>query len=85
MNPIIRLRRRVMLWFHDGRPEWTWWLDDHWPFERWLSLGDAVARPFCWLAGHDPIADNCGMPEHDSCAWCRVLTPGEAPRRERLT
>lgn len=41
---------------------------------------DAALRAMCRVLGHTPVQDHCGKPEHDCCAWCDTLTPGEAPR-----
>lgn len=46
--------------------------------ERW------VAQVLCGVLGHEPEADQCGMPEHDMCSWCLCLLPFQAdnvPRR----
>lgn len=34
----------------------------------------------CRVWGHDPTIDHCGMPAHDYCQACGVLTPGAVPR-----
>lgn len=49
------------------------WLDRHGaPYWLW--------RPYCWLWGHDPGADQCDRPEHDFCVICMKKTPGKAVR-----
>jgi hypothetical protein len=63
------LRKRVMHWVWDGRPEWTWSIRDEW-----------IGRPLCWLFGHEAICDQCHKPDHDYCCWCRKLMPGRAHR-----
>lgn len=65
-------RKRFMWWLHDGWPDWkpAWFIDAM----SWLG---------CKVCGHEPIADQCGKPEHDFCAWCRKSMPHQAPRRVR--
>jgi hypothetical protein len=82
--PRSDLRKRIMHWMWDGRPEWTWPLSDNWPLNRWLSLDDAVGRVLCVFYGHDPICDQCHKPDHDFCSWCRRSMPGMA-HRARVT
>lgn len=41
---------------------------------------DAICELVCSIAGHYPIMDQCGMPEHDHCLICGVPLPGQAPR-----
>ena len=69
------LRRRAMHWLWRHEDDWPDWLLDNgvfcWATERFAAIG-------CWFAGHDPVCDQCGRPEHDYCAWCMRLTPGQA-------
>ncbi len=69
MKRLQQIRRRVMHWAWDGRPEWTWAIRDQW-----------IGRALCLIAGHEPIMDQCHRPDHDFCAWCRKLMPGRAVR-----
>lgn len=38
-------------------------------------------RLLCLFTGHQVIADNCGMADHDYCVSCGRLMPGQAERR----
>jgi hypothetical protein len=58
-------------------------------FEKMLAEGlddylDAFSKKlkaaFCAQLGHKPTIDHCGLPEHDYCAYCLELTPGQAKR-----
>lgn len=49
--------------------------------DRVEELAEQFAHAICAVAGHEPIPDHCGKPEHDLCAWCRTRTPGQAERR----
>lgn len=48
---------------------------------EWVSsvLGTLIEEPskkaLCFLYGHKPVRDQCGMPEHDHCLWCRKSLP----------
>lgn len=65
-----RIRRRLMHWIWDGKPEWLT-----------LQLWDwNVGRALCWIAGHEPICAHCGHPDHDYCAFCNGSMPGQAHR-----
>lgn len=50
------------------------WADN----ERWTALArwEKCAQPVLWLLckllGHQPIDDQCMMPEHRYCVWCHV-------------
>lgn len=52
----------------------------------WDAL-DAFARglsaKFCAQLGHKPVADQCGIPAHDYCTYCKDPTPEQAPRDGR--
>lgn len=37
-----------------------------------------TCQDLCEIAGHDPVRDQCGMPEHDLCSWCSKRMPGQA-------
>lgn len=47
---------------------------DNWPY--WAS--SPVIWVSCKILGHVPIADQCGNPDHDFCAYCMKSTPGKA-------
>lgn len=46
------------------------WLWDWWPLQ---PMHAAVCRVY----GHRPERDQCGIPAHDYCGWCRASTPGQ--------
>lgn len=85
----IRKRKTTGTWLH-RLYFWLWdgmydWLDPYdgpeWP---WGVLETCVERPARWVLckvyGHEPLPDQCNMPEHDHCIWCNRLMPGLAPR-----
>lgn len=55
--------------FHDRWPDWL--------FNCWPAL--SLQRLLCLAGGHEPIADQCDLPEHDYCAWCQKSMPCQAP------
>lgn len=68
------MRKRIMHWLWDGWPLWK---------PEWLI--SAVAWCLCRALGHEPIADQCGLPAHDFCVWCMKLMPFAAPRSVLIT
>jgi hypothetical protein len=67
------------------RKRFMYWLWDGWPYEhKPLWFVRLVSWAGCKMVGHEPIADQCGRPEHDFCAWCRKPTPNRAPRRPQI-
>jgi hypothetical protein len=65
----MSLRKRIMFWLWDSTPDWT---------PEWFTT--TAARTCCRIWGHDPIADQCGIPAHDFCGWCQKTMPNQAPR-----
>jgi hypothetical protein len=60
------------------RGRFSWWLSET---ER---VPDEVTEwaqwALCGVAGHYPVSDHCGLPDHDYCLWCGRATPGRSPR-----
>lgn len=54
--------------FFDKWPDWA--------LNRWPSR--TLQRALCFVGGHEPIRDQCNIPEHDYCAWCQKTMPGAA-------
>lgn len=52
--------------------------------ENFYLDSQTAMKPFCFLLGHSPEMDMCGRPEHDFCAYCGKLTPGQAKGRSLL-
>lgn len=50
-----------------------WWIGEDSPM--WFP-NQKAQKVICLIAGHVPIPDNCGIPEHDYCAWCGKPMPG---------
>lgn len=59
-----------------GEDVWANKPDEWWPD----ALIDPLKQWWCEQVGHDPIPDNCGMPEHEYCIMCGAPTPGEWTR-----
>lgn len=57
------------------RYKWAWAIEGRWPETPWwiLNLWQWLG---CKLLGHVPIPDQCGIPDHDFCAWCQKSMPG---------
>jgi hypothetical protein len=56
---------------------------DDWPISERFDYPStrpfgATQRFLCRLFGHDPIRDQCGIPEHDFCVFCHASTPRQA-------
>ncbi len=66
----MKVRKRIMFWVWDGCPDWT---------PDWFC--DAITWTACKVWRHEPIADQCGMSEHDFCCWCQKSMPNMAPRK----
>lgn len=47
------------------------------PVRDWWDDRDEgiLVRRLCSVFGHEPEWDQCGIPEHDCCAWCQKLLP----------
>jgi len=69
MSSRLDLWHRKWSWFADGWPEFLWGVE---PW--WQRLG-------CLLFGHVPIPDQCGIPDHDYCAYCQKSMPGQGKER----
>lgn len=41
---------------------------------------EQASQALCQIAGHEPVPDQCGIPDHDLCVWCQTRTPGQAAR-----
>ena len=39
-----------------------------------------LMKAFCDLIEHEPERDQCGIPEHDYCYWCRKSMPNSWKR-----
>jgi len=74
-----RLRAIADYLIDDG---WDDLADKHrwWPYAPEWGVLRRVFGLTCRVWGHDPIANDCGMPKHDYCQVCGNLTPGAAPR-----
>ena len=48
---------------------WCKWLN------RWAYIGDPGCWVLCKIMGHQPIDDQCMMPEHRYCLWCHAPQP----------
>lgn len=78
-----KLRWRIQ-WKVDRYEDWL--CDRRWT-PNWLFVPDRVNHALCVvLGGHEPIEDQCGIPEHDYCAICQASTPNSAveERAQRL-
>ena len=62
MTRALKIRQRVM-----------WTTDRPWLYR----VEDPLQRLLCVVFGHDPIRDECGLPEHDYCGWCLKPTPNQ--------
>ena len=49
-------------------------------FSRIDGALDGAMMVMCEQLGHEPVPDQCGIPEHDYCMWCQYPTPGRAER-----
>ena len=50
---------------------------------RWFLMEHGSLRgnyALCLIVGHSPIADQCGIPDHDYCAYCMKVMPGQGAR-----
>lgn len=69
-----RVQHRLFWWLQsivEVIPERHDWLMDP---PLWLQAH------LCWIGGHVPVPDHCGIPEHDYCAHCMAPTPSLAER-----
>lgn len=48
-----------------------------------LGVTEFAQKVLCRVLGHMPIADQCGIPAHDYCAWCNKSMPDQARERVR--
>lgn len=55
----------------DDEGFWDWYED---------NIEKPVKMLLCERYGHEPVADQCNMPEHDHCAWCMGPMPFQAKR-----
>lgn len=56
-------------------------IDTKFDFPKWNNYTQEITqRPLCFFLGHEAISDQCGMPEHDFCAYCTKSTPNKAER-----
>lgn len=84
------LRKRLRYWLSKTQYDWLDWRDE-W-LQRKLGskvvdfitekvqyrfIEEPLSRLICCIYGHDPTIDHCGRPEHDYCACCQQLTPGQ--------
>lgn len=62
----------------DGLDSQVW---QNMPDEEWPEpLIKPIMAWWCSKAGHDPMPDQCGMPNHEYCSVCGAITPGEWTR-----
>jgi hypothetical protein len=77
-------RRTRLRWVADYLISETWdELADNrrlWPYAPDWGVLNKVGALSCRIWGHDSTIDHCGMPKHDYCQVCNVLTPGAVPR-----
>jgi hypothetical protein len=77
---------RVQFWLADGQYDRLIIgnaLDTHWGWAMRGQVEKVGLRALCLLFGHDPVADQCGRPEHDHCLYCGKPMPGRARRGAR--
>ena len=55
-------------------PDTNW----RWTVRGWLEI--AGQKALCLAFGHQPIPDQCALPEHDYCGCCRKPMPARADR-----
>ena len=58
------MRKKINWWLWNDTPDW---FADH--------FGYQIESVLCFFYGHNPIPDQCGMPEHDLCVFCNKLMP----------
>ena len=91
-----KLRSHLSYWLVEGQYAWMdWgnsWLEKKLPSRIVDFITERIQRPLIqepgtWLLcnwwGHLPVADQCGIPDHDYCARCNASTPGQADIRPR--
>lgn len=54
-------------WAHSRRSDKLW--------EAFSFVEDQVAALLCRVYGHKPERDQCGIPEHDFCFYCKKRMP----------
>jgi hypothetical protein len=63
--------------------------EDELPLDVVDKLEETLIKPLlallCDHAGHLPVRDHCGKPEHDYCARCHAPTPNLASRPSSTT
>lgn len=65
MTRTEKIHQKIHFWL-DSLPYSLWWVN---VFGNWAT---------CKILGHVPIADQCGIPNHDFCAYCMKSMPGKA-------
>ncbi|HEY6018638.1 MAG TPA: hypothetical protein VIY48_01745 [Candidatus Paceibacterota bacterium] len=58
-----RAHRWLMFKFEDNKWWAPWWLEG------------LLQKTLCFLTGHTPERDQCGIPDHDYCLWCQKSMP----------
>lgn len=53
--------------------------EEHWDWYQ-ENIEKPIAALLCHVYGHEPVQDQCGIPEHDHCVWCMTLMPNAASR-----
>lgn len=76
--------RKTWMWLTDGQYDLLvdWKVpDDNWAWKISDAIQWAGVKVLCAVFRHKPIADQCGMPEHDFCVFCNKPTPLMASRQ----
>lgn len=75
------IQKEIMQWFWftpdrimNRMPEADW---DRWEpvLDALESAQEAIGNAVCSVVGHEPERDQCNLPEHDYCQWCRMRMP----------
>lgn len=49
-------------------------------FDKIHDILISATTMICDYLGHVPCPDQCNLPAHDYCIWCKTPTPGMAKR-----
>lgn len=87
-----QVRVRARYWLSETQYNWADWRDGWFTRKvgcRWVdAVIDAqekilelpLSRALCRVFGHQPMMDQCMIPDHDYCWCCNQRTPGQAIR-----